>query len=233
MAQSYSRQRLLLFNLVELEHDVLEMPQGCHYSPFLKTSDMRAVKSLRADESGAWTGRRHHLASQEEYEVFRILEGNPWVIDIREQCPMASPEVLKALLRGEKVQRNKVMTLDFVVTLAPKIFDGPLRYTALSHKPANRRESAAAERRQIREEVRANEIGWNWSYVSSPSKTAVSNHEKLRGWCTSREIDQAWGDAQNLAALFYRTSSTKSLRGQLEMFSRRLRLQDDPWFVLA
>lgn len=234
MTRPFSYHRLLAFGFMELPPDINGVPGSPYYQPFYEISEMRAVGSVRVEHSGAWSGRRHHFASVNEYRIFLILEGNPFILDIREQYPLVSKEVLEALLRGERPNRNEVMTIDLVLTLPPFSPGGPLRYKALSVKPEGTRSSKANMLRAQREKSRLLSLGWDWGYVDVPSKVAVANHGKLHGWCTSHGLDSGWEKARDLAALFYRTTSNKTLRRQLAMLAKRLGIrEEDQWYTFA
>jgi hypothetical protein len=234
VSRPYSLKRLLGFYLAELPWDIHGQAGGPAYRPFYKLRDMRALYNLRAADSGAWSGRRHNLAGNSEYKVFKSLEGNPYIVDIREQYPFCSQKVLEAALRDELASRNEIWTVDFLLTLPPFQRFGQLRYHGLSYKPENQKETAAGIRRAAREMKRLGEVGWSWSYVQMPSDIEVFNNEKLHGWCVRRGIDEVWAEASELASLFYRTTSQKTLRGQLDMFARRLRVpEEDQWFVFS
>ena len=230
----FSRLRLLAFYLSELPFDVNGALAGAQYRPFLRVRDMRSIGNLRAVDSGVWSGRRHHLASHGEYQIFKSLEGNAHILDIREQYLAASHEVLHAVLAGEEFSRNQVPTFDFVITLAPLERFGPLRYCVLSAKPLNLRETPGEIRRRKREIAFAERIGWSWSYINVPTDCEVRNNEKLAGWCYGRDIDDGYTMARDLAALFYRTGSDKALRGKLAMLAKRIHVaEEDQWFIFA
>jgi hypothetical protein len=234
MARPFSQKRLLSFYIAQLPVDVQGLPGGADYRPYYKLRDLRTPMSLRAEDTGAWSGRLHVLASDAEYKTFRALEANPYIVYIREQYPFASPEVLEALLDGVIPVKNQAWTVDFLLTLPPRERFGSLRYHGLSFKPDNLKETAAEKTRRAKELAKLQSIGWTWSYVQKPSDIEHFNNEKLHGWCKHRGIDEAWGKAQELAALFYGTTSKKSLRGQLTMFAKRLQIQEElQWFTFA
>jgi hypothetical protein len=90
------------------------------------------------------------------------------------------------------------------------------------------------QRRATREKVALELLGWQWDYVRKPSEVVVANHKRLRNWAKPFPIDDAHDDALQLAALFYRTTSTKNLRELLAMFGKRLGINEaNQFFVFA
>lgn len=234
MAHSASRQRLLNFDVAELPHDVNGIADGHLYPVFLQTRDMHAYMSLRSGKEGVWSGRTHILASLDEHKVFFELEANPYVLSIREGYPLASPDVKEDLLEGKVVARNRVMTVDFILTLPPKKFGGALRYHGVYRKPGSLSSTPAGRRRMAKEERALAELGWTWSSVKVPSDTRVAGLWKLREWAKAGPIDNAARDAAELATLLYKTGSTKELDRLLRMLGKRLGIVPaDQYFVFA
>lgn len=234
MTHAHSLHRLLGHDLAELPTDVNGMRDGPEYETFITVDEMRSWKSLRGATNGVWSGRNHQLASKVEIDTFFVLEGNQSVISIREGYPFFSPKVLTDLKEGKPVARNRVMTIDFVVTLRPRNFGGSLRYKGLSSKPEALKAWLAQQRRSSREESKLGAIGWEWDYLLRPPVQKVSNHLTLRRWVKAYPLDDAIRDASQLAALFYRTTSGKTLERQLAMFGKRLGIApEDQFFVFA
>ena len=234
MTHQHSRYRLLGHDLAELPADINGMPDGPGYAPFLTIDEMRAWRSLQGGINGIWSGRNHQLASKSEIDSFVILEGNHNVVSIREGYPFYSPEVLEDLRQSKPVSRNRVITIDFVLTLRPRNFGGPMRYKGLSSKPESLKKLPAQKMRSIRERERLATIGWEWGYLTTPPAQAVFNHRVLRSWAKAYPLDEAATDAAQLAALFYRSTSAKPLERQLAMFGKRLGIApDDQFFVFA
>ncbi len=234
MTLRWCSQRLLAFDYLELPIDINGIPAGPNYVPFLTIDEMRSYRSLRGGLQGVWSSRMHQLGALEEIHAFMALEANPYIMDVREGYPIATPDVVHDIMDGRPVSRNRVMTIDFIITLRPRNFGGPLRYMGLSVKPANIAERPRGKRRAQKEEGRLNDIGWEWDYVTIPSAIKVANLIKLRHWAKAYPLDDAVRDAAQLAALFYTTTSTKDLDGQLAMLGRRLGIaREDQYFVFA
>lgn len=234
MTHPHSRCRLLGFDIPELPPDINGQPDGPDYDPFLDFSEMHTYRSLVSGINGIWSGRVHKLASKDEFEVFLALEGNPHIISVREGYVIFPEDVLSDIQDGKPVHRNRVMTIDFVLTLRPRNFGGPLRYRGLSSKPATVAERESGRRRARKEEVKLAQVGWEWAYVDVPSALAVANYTKLRHWAKAYPLDEAARDAAQLAALFYRSTSEKGLDRQLVMFGKRIGIApDDQYFVFA
>lgn len=230
----HSRIRLLGFDIFELPTDVNGQPGGYKYEPFLDFTEMRAYRSLVSGINGIWSGRFHKLASKAELEIFVVLEGNPNVISIREGYVIFPPDVVADIVEGRPIKRNRVMTIDFVVTLRPLKIGGALRYMGLSSKPRRIANSETGRRRAARERAALAQIGWDWGHVNVPESLRVANHMKLRQWAKAYPLDDAARDAAALATLLYATTSNKCLAGQLAMLGRRLGIStEDQFFVFA
>lgn len=234
MNSYYSKCRLLAHGFSELPKDINGRPDSPDYETFLKLSEMRAYKSVRNGINGIWSGRYHELASELEMEVFIVLEGQVQVLSIREGYFFASEQVISNLLEGRAVSRNQVLTIDFVLTRAPLNAGGPLRYMGLSCKPGNSPATESGKRRAAKERLTLAPLGWEWDYVRRPNRVAVANHKRLRNWAKAHPLDDADQDAAQLAAVFYRTTSVKTLRGVLAMIGKRLGIPEaEQFFVFA
>lgn len=229
-----SKSRLLAHGLIELPNDINGQPDGQAFHTFLDFTEMRSHKSVAFGINGVWSGRLHKFPSMEEADVFVVLEGVATVLSIREGYFVATNEVMQRIANCEEVYRNQVMTIDFVLTRPPLNPFGSLRYQGLSFKPDRLADTERERRRAKREEAALAPLGWSWSYVKKPSKVAVDNHKKLRNWAKAYCLDDAERESAQLAALFYRSTSTKSLRSQLAMFCKRLGISErDQFFVFA
>lgn len=234
MAHPESRQRLLDFFIAELPIDSMKVPDGAVYESFLDIFEMRAHQSLRSEVEGIWSGRHHQMAGGNEYKIFLDLEVNPNIISIREQYPFPRAGVLEDVLAGKEISRNRVMTIDFVVTLPARNFGGPLRYMGLSSKPDSLASRPSAQRRAQREARELGEVGWSWSAVKAPPKERVDSLNKLREWAKFAPIDLGAMDASRLAAALYKTESKKCLSSLLRMLGRRVGISEgDQYFVFA
>lgn len=234
MGHHFSKYRLLAFDLAALPRDINGVLDGPDYQTFLTIEDLRAYRSVVVELDGIWSGRRHTLAALGEDHVFLDLEANPFILSIREGYRFYTEQVLEDILSGRPVSRRRVMTVDFVLTLPPKNFGGPLRYLGLYFKPKSVAQSAAGQRRKSKEQRTLEQTGWDWSPVNRPSETRVDNLQRMRKWAKVWPIDDAVRDAAELAALLYRTASAKDLDGLLRMLGKRLGIsQADQYFVFA
>lgn len=234
MESPFSKHRLLGFDLAELPRDINGVLDGPHYQTFLTIEELRAYRSVVAELDGIWSGRTHTLAALGEEKVFVDLEANPYILSIREGYRFYSEQVLRDILNGRPVSRRRVMTVDFILTLPPKNYGGPLRYKGLYFKPKNVAQSDSGQRRKSKEQRTLEQIGWDWSPVNMPSDTRVDNLQRMRKWAKAWPIDDGARDAAELAALLYRTASTKDLDGLLRMLGKRLGIsQADQYFVFA
>lgn len=232
--QPFSWKRLLNAGVAELPRDINGQRPSPHYESYLQLTQVYRVRSLAGYMPGVWLGRQLQLTSLGEIRCAWGLEANRFVIDIRENYPMLSPEVLKALMEEEDIARNKVWTLDFVLTMVPERPLGPLRYMALSRKPEGGTESPAAKRRARREAEACARIGWKWAYIDSPSAQCYDNLLNLRAWALAESLDVGAADAQKLAAALYSTTSTKPLSSLLPMLCKRYGIPEErPYYLLA
>lgn len=230
--------RLHAVGFTRLPRDVNGIPDGPDYETFLKVDDMPAQKSVRAGECGIWSGRQHHLAGLDEINGFSRLEGNPFVLSIREGYPLFADEVLQNAIARKPNKRGNVMTIDFVLTLAPHNFGGPLRYMGISQKKEYVKRTEAGIRRAKREEHNLGRVGWLWNYLAQPkpeNAATVFNHELLGIWATSphdESIDVAEQRSSALASALYQTTSTKPLGSLLPMLGCRLGIQGNLQFYV-
>lgn len=225
--------RLLRHGLHELPRDVNGVPGGEAYEEFLKVRDMRSVASVRPNEPTVYLGRHVSLGSLGEYKVFCGLEANARVLDIREGYPRFSHRVLKDLLAGDKVARNRVSTFDFVVTLAPRVRGGPLRYLALPHKPQGS-SLLYTPRMVARDSAYCRQVGWELSTVSVPTTVQYENFERLRDWAMAHPLDDGAQDAKAMAGLLNRSVSNRPMWSVLASCAKKLGIADgDEYFVFA
>jgi hypothetical protein len=119
--------------------------EGAEYTPW-ETARSAPSRGKTHRIFGAKVGRMHLLFSDRELWCWYLLEWNPHVRDIREQYPLhdiAETQEIAAELgyphpvrtrkvKGVTVREDKVMTVDFLVTLAEPV--GGTRFVALSVK---------------------------------------------------------------------------------------------------
>jgi len=233
MTNAFSYARLRAVGLSELPRDINGVPDGPEYESFIRVGDMKAQHSIRAGQSGVYSGRQHHLAGRKEVDGFMRLEGNPFILSIREGYPIFAENVLQDAVAGRVSNRDQVRTIDFVLTLLPRNFGGPLRYRAISQKPEYLKRTPKEMRRAQRERGDMERVGWSWDYLGPPkpeSAQTVRNHELLRIWATSPDnasIDSVEIQAQMLGASLYQTSSKKPLGSLLAMLGKRLAIPED------
>lgn len=234
MTNPLSYQRLMQLGISELPDDINGVPDGEKYRPFLTFEDLYARTNLVASLDGIYSGRSHVCASLEEAGRFCELEGNPFIASIREAYVISNPKVVQDLRDGKKVARNRVMTIDFVVTLSRIRSNAPLRYMGLSSKPEPLKHRADQERRASKEELALRRLGWGWSYLKPQVGFSVRNHGKLRTWAKRGSLDGVVEPAKEMAKLLYRSASTKDLDGRLRACGTRLGLEPSiRYFVFA
>jgi hypothetical protein len=234
MKNFFSKRRLLNHGIVELPRDVTGQLDGPDYVRYLGHAEMLQHLNVLNGLNGIWCGRDLELASNEEADACMVLEGQAKVLSIREGFLIPPEHILQGVREGREPRPNEAMTIDFVLTRPPLNRWGPLRYMGLSSKPSSIKRTDSGKRRASREEVALARLGWEWGYVGKPSAVAVGNHKKLRNWAKHCCIDDVHDDALQLAALFYRTTSVKPLRGLLAMFGKRLGISEaNQFFAFA
>lgn len=234
MTQPMSHMRLARHGLFDLPVDVNNVPDGPAYETMLTVREMRAKRSLRCIHEGVWAGRQFHLASSGEIGVKMGLEANIFVLSIREGYEFASDEERAKISAGEGSSRNRVPTMDYVVTLAPLVRGGKLRYEALSHKPDNIIFKPGEARRAAREAAFFEPLGWRRSYVRRPGEVEEHNLLKLWDWGRQHPLDDGAQDARAMAQLLRKTQSRRPLWSLLGSVGRKLGIRDgDEFFVFA
>lgn len=93
---------------------------GADYKPWIYIHDFPS-RGVSARVPGRTTGRIHHLLSRYEEYYFYILDGDPDVLDIREQFPLRLTETMEIArkLNIKHPWKNDfpfVMTTDFLIT---------------------------------------------------------------------------------------------------------------------
>lgn len=228
-----SYMRLARYGLIELPIDVNGIPDGPDFETFLTVRELRARKSLRSLHPGVWSGRTHHLASLLEIHVKLALEANPSVLSIREGYPYADDEVYQALDVGQTVLRNEVPTVDFVLTMAPLLRGGPLRYKAGSVKP---HDETRPEDFRLEERLTKffSPLGWERTRLLRPTRIACANYLKLWDWGRHHPLDDGAQDAKQMGNLLRRTESKRPLWSLLASVGKRLGIpQGEEFFVFA
>jgi len=225
--------RLARHGIAELPVDVNGIPDGPDFDTFLTVRELRAIKSLRSFHPGVWTGRSHHLASLLEIHIKLGLEANPFVLSIREGYPYAADEVYEALESGDTVLRNDVPTVDFMLTMAPLLRGGPLRYKVGSVKPHDEMRPA-----DFRLEARLTEffspLGWERTRLLRPTPVACENYLKLWDWGRHHPLDDGAQDAKQMANLLRRSESKRPLWSLLASVGKKLGIRPgDEFFVFA
>ena len=136
---------------------------GKGYQPYLKTHQALGTSGVKSRILGRKSGRIHHLLSQVEVKVFRLLEWSDLVTDIREQFAL-DPAMTIRIAEAKKFKHptvpatNKlaVMTTDFLVTLQGD------KHEAISVKlPGDLAKSRTLEKAEIEKEFwRGRGIPW-------------------------------------------------------------------------
>lgn len=194
--------------LLDLSPDIRGVAAGSAYSPFLwsgRSNTMGTGESI----PGIKTGRGHELLSQHEVRVFYMLHFSSRVIDIREQYPAFSQDLLiRMSVDPEYIpRRTEVPTLDFVLTIADA--DGkPYRTAVLNIKEVQELRKPAVMRRFLRERQFCHDLGWSWHVVTENDIDSVtaSNARRLYEWIVPKDMESATPDAFRVANWFVKNT---------------------------
>ncbi|UXU92367.1 TnsA endonuclease N-terminal domain-containing protein [Burkholderia sp. S-53] len=211
------------------------LANGRHHRSFLKPTIGR--KGLA---NAAWspkTQRDHSYLSFGERNVHYWLHFQANVVDIREQYPCFDPDELAAYLdSGRRIPRNKVMTLDFVLTLSPTT-NKPLRYVGVSVKENHELESGEdVWERFARERRFCGEHGWAHTIYTEKEvpRDVARRTRRVALWASDSDIASDAANAQRLAELMPHGTSEVSLNALMVRAARKLACTcDDAYRLLS
>lgn len=194
-----------------LPNDVRGVSAGSAYRPFL-WSGYANTRGTSESVPGIKTGRGHELLSQHEVRVFYQLHFNPRIIDIREQYPVFSTELLHRIAADPSYvpRRTEVPTFDFVLTIGDQ--DGrPYRTVVLNIKEVKELHKPAVMRRFLRERKFCQELGWGWYVMTERDTNAIvaKNARRLYEWIVRAEMVSGSADAVRAAAWLTANNSRK------------------------
>jgi hypothetical protein len=214
----------------------LGVESGLQYNSFLRADGGK--KGTNFSFKSEKTGREIQCLSMGERAVAMLLEVDPWVVDYREQYPRASDDLLAAIVASpsDRVLRNKVFTLDFVVTYQNRQ-SAELHYGVLSVK-ASRAETKkkSVQRRFAREREDAMSRNWAWNCVVKEEldATAVLAAERLIRWGGAFAYRDCQDVARKLASIVGKVNSGQPLDDLLNDVSKRLGMSlDDAYQYFA
>lgn len=205
----------------------------------LYTSFLRPTAGRKGLANAAWspkTQRDHSYLSFGERGVHYWLQFQPNVVDIREQYPFFDPDEIGAYLdSGRRVPRNKVATLDFVLTLAPAN-DKPLRHVAISVKEAG--DLASGEevwRRFSRERQFCEEHGWVHTIYTEReiSRDVARRARRVALWAKESKLADDAVEARRISELMPRGTSNVSLETLMRRAARELKCSLDAAYRLV
>jgi len=166
-----------------------------------------------------------------ERAVAMLLEVDPWVLDYREQYVRASDDLLAAIAQNpsEPVLRNKVFTLDFVVTYQSR---QPMDFEYEVFNVKETRADASKEsnqRRFAREREDARSLGWAWQCVVKEEMNAVAvlAAVRLMKWGGAFAYRDRQEEALKLATLVRKMNMGQSLDELLKMAAEKLHVTLD------
>lgn len=199
------------------QRDAFGVFHGERYVPILEASDINMA--TRSTFSGVKHRRTHEALSGNEMRAIYAFNFNPYVVDIREQYPFYEQGAYnRARLRGEKMRRSDIMTVDIVLTLALPP-DNRLHYHVVSLKDANAHLDKAVWHEQRRERDESRARGWTWQLLRGDrfSRRAWGNHAVMQTWIANVDV---WPH-QDEAAEFAVHLLSRSRRGTLGDILRR------------
>lgn len=226
-------------SLLVLPDDVRGVSAGSAYRPFL-WSGYANTRGTSESIPGIMTGRGHELLSQHEVRVFYQLHFNAQVVDIREQYPAFSTELLHRIAADPSYvpRAVEVPTFDFVLSIADP--DGrPYRTVVLNIKEAKELHKPAVMRRFLRERKFCRELGWSWYVVTErdTNRIVAKNARRLYEWIVRDEIVSGSADALRTSAWLIANNNKKfDLISLLERCAAALEIPREPMthiFALA
>ena len=216
-----------------LPPDTRGVASGCSYEPTL-------IAGRDNNKGTGWgrrspkTGRRIQCLSTGERRLAYLLDVCPDVIDYREQYPWVSDELLACLAKNPhaEIPRNKLRTLDFVVTLPA--LNNTLRYTVISCKTYKDSLRPDVKRRLENEKHDCKQYGWNWILCTENNLNPESVRSAMRlvRWVTCIDIDNAHDLAFILARLVEQKNRGQSLDELLVEVGYHLGIKHDSAYGL-
>lgn len=144
--------------------DCRNVEHGILYDPLLKAGMQRI--GTGSSNVGVKLARCVECLSVLERAVWLAFVFNPIIIDIREQYPMADPEIVRRRVQAnESLRRADVPSLDFVVTLVHPI-SHRLLYVGISVKFSKEAATKKVKARHERELKFCASLGWSWFTIS-------------------------------------------------------------------
>jgi hypothetical protein len=149
------------------------------------------------------TGRWVHCLSTGERKLSYLLDIFPRVLDYREQYPWVSKDFLQYVIEheNEPIPRNRLRTLDFVVTLRGP--NNSLQYVVLSCKPSADLCKKEVQRRLKSEQFECAEYGWPWRLCTEKNLDAVTikSAMQLTRWAGGIAFDDSHEQAIAVSSL--------------------------------
>lgn len=216
----------------------LRDPRGVVMGPDFEC--WKKAREGRTGISGNWysikTGRMNACHSMLEATIHAYLDMCPFVVEFRTQYPSwDQEEYARYHAAGKRFPKNKVMTVDFMVTLAlPGL--PYLVYHGISGKP---RALIAAPKTISRHEREVSAISrWGSTHEVMDefvvTRREFANYLLLKQWFLWTDISSNMGAAYELSETVKRSNARGPLDRVLPMIGRRLgRTRDESYRLLA
>lgn len=173
---------------------------------------------------GIKSGRHHPVHSALEARLRASFDMCPYVLDIRTQYPSwDKAEYERYFLQGRKFPKNRVMTIDFMLTL---LLPGEtcVQYHGVSGKPRRLMDEPAVISRHAREVLQLGEWGCTHEVLDehAVSYCEYANYCLLKSWLLWTDIGRCSAQSAEFAGLVGRSSITGHLDRVLTVLGRRL-----------
>ncbi|WP_322104841.1 TnsA endonuclease N-terminal domain-containing protein [Paraburkholderia sp. J41] len=208
-------------------YDPFGWPHGEEFTPLLKART--PLHSTRVVVPGFKFDRLMQALSMSEYRVLTKLTMHPSVLDIREQYGIYDRQAYwQAEAEGKRLARNKIMTIDVIVTYAlPPDFK--LRYHAISVKSPRHVPNEKDLEREERERAAMAERGWTWELVRGDAVPIIEfcNLRTVFGFARDQHLPSLYEPARDFAPVVIRCSNRGCLKAVMERSARHMNISYD------
>ncbi|SAK55561.1 hypothetical protein AWB79_02200 [Caballeronia hypogeia] len=202
--------------------DCRNVEHGILYDPLLKAGMQRI--GTGSSNVGVKLARCVECLSVLERAVWLAFVFNPIIVDIREQYPMADPEIVRRRVQAnESLRRADVPSLDFVVTLIhPNTHR--LMYAGISVKLSKVVSTKKVKARNKREMTFCAGLDWPWFIITELNLDAVQckNRRVLREYIRRSRVADFEDILVPFAHEFLGTGQSTPLDRRIERVARRL-----------
>lgn len=208
-------------------HDDFGIPHGLNYEAHQKARTVRL--STRSTFRGLKFHRRFEALSMNEARALFGFAFNPYVVDIRDQYPIyRTQDFNRATLRGARLQKTQVMSIDIVLTIILPHEDS-LHNHCVNIKDAGAVLSEKDERRFESEKLRSADRGWTWELLRGDrfSMREYANHWVLYRSIRDTDVFLHYDAAELFASKLLRASTRGTFDSVVRRISRQLDILPD------